>query len=124
MRREVDNSVFVLCAAMLAAWTSLHAAELPVLNGENGFGSITCVSKASAKVENGVLSRSNISRDHEIYFNVRPFFAAEVDAIDVRYRASGMDAAKAFGQIYYAPGSEEYSGGRCWKIPHLEADGE
>lgn len=102
---------------------SLFAAELPVLNAENGFGMITSVSKASAKVTNGVLSITDISRDHEIYFKVSPFFAAEVDAIDIRYRASGQEI-KVGGQIYYAPGIDSYVGGRCWKVPPVVSDGK
>ena len=114
-----------LAALVLAAVSSLalHAAELPVLNGGNGFGSITSVAKCTAAVENGLLTITDISFDHEIYFKVKPFFAAEASAIDIRYRASGQ-AKRTGGQIYYAPGSDGYVGGRCWKIPPLETDGK
>ena len=104
---------FALAFAMVFSALALGAAELPLLTAANGFGKITCVAKASAKVEDGVLKIFDMSFDYEMYFSVRPFFTAEVDSIDIRYRASGMEADKFSGQLYYAPGSEEYSGGRC-----------
>ena len=123
-RMSAPSVRFALAFAMVFSALALGAAELPLLTAANGFGKITCVAKASAKVEDGVLKIFDMSFDYEMYFSVRPFFTAEVDSIDIRYRASGMEADKFSGQLYYAPGSEEYSGGRCWKIPHLEADGE
>ncbi len=120
--RNLKANVVLIAALHVAA--VLPAAELPVLNAANGFGKITCVSKASAKLEDGVLKIFDMAFDYEMYFGVHPFFTAEVDSIDIRYRAFDMEADRFSGQLYYAPGSEEYSGGRCWNIPHLEADGE
>lgn len=118
-------SMMVPAALVLAVASpsELHAAELPVLNKGNGFGTITRMAKCTAGVENGLLTIKDISFDQEICFKVNPFFAAEVGAIDIRYRASGL-SKRTGGQIYYAPGSDGYVGGRCWKIPPLEADGK
>ena len=105
-----------LLASIAAA--AAGAAELPVLNAANGFGGIRFVERADARVEDGVLRLANISADHFVCFATPPYFAAEVGAIAIRYRAKGMKAAA--GQIFYAPSGSPYVAARKWLLPPME----
>lgn len=97
------------------------AAELPVLNAANGFGGIRFAERADARIEAGVLKLTNIAADHFVCLATPPYFAAEVGAIAIRYRAKGMKAAA--GQIFYAPSGSPYVAARKWLLPPMETDG-
>ena len=107
--------------ALLICISHIGAAELPVLNAANGFGGIRFVERADARVEDGVLRLANISADHFVCLATPPYFAAEVGAIAIRYRAKGMKAAA--GQIFYAPSGSPYVAARKWLLPPMETDG-
>ena len=118
--RILPNFVLAVGGCLLAV-ASAGAAELPVLNAANGFGGIRFVERADARIADGVLRLTNISADHFVCFATPPYFAAEVESIAVRYRASGMKPVP--GQIFYAPSGSPYQATRKWLLPTIVADG-
>lgn len=117
MFRGLVAGLMLLCGLPEAG-----GANLPVLNAANGFGEIRFVERADARIEGDVLKVTNIAQDHFICLATPPYFAAEVGAIEIRYRASGM--GRAGGQVFYAPTGSSYVGNRKWNLPPIETDGK
>lgn len=119
---SMRSSVLGVVSALFLATLHVEGASLPVLNAANGFGEIRFVERADARIDGNVLKITNIAQDHFICFATEPYFAAEVEAIEIRYRASGME--KIAGQIFYAPTGASYVGSRKWNLPLIETDGQ
>lgn len=94
--------------------------EMPVLNAANGFGNAENNVRAAIAVEKDVLVISDIGEDHSFYVTTRPFFAAELDCIEVKYRARGVGSRG--GEIFYCP-KGLVSADRLFRVPPMISDG-
>ena len=105
------KKLFVLLTVLFLG--QLSAAEL-VWNNADTLKDWKRVQRCSAKVENGVLTVTDIAFDCCIvndYINVNP---ADYNAISIRYRAEGIQTPST-GEIFFCHGSEKYSEKRRWK---------
>ena len=109
--------------AVAACWLAVThlagAAELPVIDAKTPFVS----------VDNAVLTRTEeslvfteIGSDMKTIVRTKPFFAAEVERLEMRYRATGSGSAG--GQLFYSVGASPYSERRRWSLPSMVRDGK
>ncbi|MBR2440136.1 MAG: hypothetical protein IKB25_08090 [Lentisphaeria bacterium] len=114
------KKLFLLLAALCIG--QLFAAEI-VWNKTNNFDGWKRFQRCKVKVENGLLTLSDIAFDCCMVndsINANP---ADYNALSITYRAEGI-ATPSSGEVFFIHGSEKFSEKRKWGIPSLVSDGK